>query len=52
MSYFSSGSGRPPGYGAVCPEGVASEASDARKINRLVANKVEDLISNYLEYVV
>src|SRR6266404_2350778 len=54
MSYFSSGSGkRPSGSGFdVCAKAVASEASDARKINRLAANKGEDLISNDLECVV
>jgi len=31
--------------GASCPEAVASEASEARQIKRLVAEAVDDLIS-------
>src|SRR4029077_6673278 len=49
MSYFSRGSVRRPGYGAVCPQAVASEAS---KIKRLVIETVEDLIWSYVECVV
>jgi hypothetical protein len=44
MLYFSSGSVR-SGLGVdVCPEAVASEASEARQIKRLVAEAVDDLI--------
>lgn len=52
MSYFSSG---PVGSGlrvAVCPEAIAIEAMKEAKVKMVVDEKVQDLISNYVEYVV
>ena len=46
ISYFSSGSWKRP-VGGVCPEAVASEA---RKINRLLVETVEDLILDYVVF--
>ena len=47
--YFSSGSVI---GGGVCPEAVVSEASEPRKINRLVVETVEDLICGNVDCIV
>ncbi len=36
----------------VCPEAVASETSELTQINRFTVEMVEDLISNYVDYIV
>jgi hypothetical protein len=46
LLYFSSGSVKGGlRMGAICPEAVASQASEARQIKRLVAEAVDDLIT-------
>jgi hypothetical protein len=59
ISYFSSGSAKRPLGGAacnavalragVCAEAIATKTNEPRQINSVVAETLEDLISNYVD---